>query len=51
MDKHHSEANITRTYIEHLVKMPYGISSSENFDLKSAREILDEGHYGLDDVK
>jgi ATP-dependent Lon protease len=31
--------------------MPYGIQSSENFDLKMDKEVLDEGHYGLDDVK
>ena len=31
--------------------MPYGLSSQDNFDLDRAREILDEGHYGLQDVK
>ena len=31
--------------------MPYGVRSEENFDLKRAKEVLDEGHYGLDDVK
>ena len=51
MDKSHSEANITRTYLETLVKMPFGVSSEESYDLKTAREILDEGHYGLDEVK
>jgi len=31
--------------------MPYGIYSDENFDIKKAKEILDRGHYGMDDVK
>jgi ATP-dependent Lon protease len=31
--------------------MPYGIASHENFDIPKAKDILDEGHYGLDDVK
>jgi Lon-like ATP-dependent protease len=31
--------------------MPYGISSAENFDIKIAREYLDEAHYGMEDVK
>lgn len=31
--------------------MPYGVSSPENFDLKLAKEVLDEGHYGMDEVK
>ena len=51
MDKHHSEVQVTRTYLEYLTKMPYGVSSPENFDLQFAKEILDEGHYGLDEVK
>lgn len=51
MDKHSSEMQVTRTYLEYLTKMPYGLRSKENFDLKRAKEVLDEGHYGLDDVK
>lgn len=42
---------VTRNYLDYLTKMPYGVSSEENFDLNRAREILNEGHYGLDDVK
>lgn len=51
MDKHSSEMQVTRTYLEYLTRMPYGVRSEENFDLKRAKEVLDEGHYGLDDVK
>lgn len=51
MDKHSSEMQVTRNYLDYLTKMPYGVSSEENFDLNRAREILNEGHYGLDDVK
>jgi ATP-dependent Lon protease len=51
MDKHHSEFQVTRTYLEYLTKMPYGVSSPENFDLQQAKEVLDEGHYGLNEVK
>lgn len=42
---------VTRTYLEYLCKMPYGVSSSENFDIKLAKEVLDEYHYGMDEVK
>ena len=31
--------------------MPYGVRTEENFDLVRAKEVLDDGHYGLDDVK
>jgi ATP-dependent Lon protease len=36
MEKHHSEVQVTRTYLDYLTKMPYGISSHENFDIKVA---------------
>jgi ATP-dependent Lon protease len=31
--------------------MPYGVHSDENFDISMAKDILDEGHYGMEDVK
>jgi ATP-dependent Lon protease len=31
--------------------MPYGVYSDENFDIAMAKDILDEGHYGMDEVK
>ena len=51
MDKNHHEAQTTKTYLDYLTDMPWGTKSEENFDIKLARETLDEFHYGLDDVK
>ena len=31
--------------------MPWGKTSKEDFDLQRARDILDEDHYGLTDIK
>ena len=31
--------------------MPFGVRTTENFDIKAAKVILDQGHYGMDDVK
>jgi Lon-like ATP-dependent protease len=31
--------------------LPWGSTSNENFDLKQATTILDEDHYGMEDVK
>ncbi len=31
--------------------MPWGRSSEENFDLVRARQVLDEDHYSLQDIK
>ena len=51
MEKHHSEVQVTRTYLEYLTKLPYGVASQDNFDIRLAKRILDEGHYGMEDVK
>jgi len=51
MEKHHSEVQVTRTYLEYLTKMPYGISAEENFDIQLAKVTLDQSHYGMDEVK
>ena len=51
MEKTHSEFQVTKTYLEYLTKMPYGVHSEENFDIRMAKDILDSGHYGMDDVK
>lgn len=31
--------------------MPWGITSPENLNLQQAVEILDEDHYGMEDIK
>ena len=51
MDKHSSELQVTRTYLEYLTKLPYGVSSKENYDIREAKSILDAEHYGMDEVK
>lgn len=46
-----SEYQVTRTYLNWLTDLPWGLHSDENYDLALARKILDEQHYGLNDVK
>jgi ATP-dependent Lon protease len=45
------EATVSRTYIEWLVSLPWSISTQDNLDIKHAKKILDEDHYGLEKVK
>ena len=33
MDKHNSEAQITKTYLDYLTDMPWGVKSEDNFDI------------------
>ncbi len=46
-----SEATIIRTYIDWILDVPWKKSSKDVLDLKAAKEILDEDHYGLERVK
>ena len=45
------EATVIRTYLEWIVDLPWEKSTSDNLDLKRAKEILDQDHYGLEKVK
>jgi ATP-dependent Lon protease len=46
-----AEAGVLRTYIEWLTELPWSVSSDDNLDLQTARRILDEDHYDLEQVK
>lgn len=46
-----SEASVERGYIETLLEMPWDKMSKDNTDIKRAEGILEEQHYGLDQVK
>jgi ATP-dependent Lon protease len=43
--------HVIRTYLEYVLELPWKASSEEKLDLNEAREILDEDHYGLEDIK
>ncbi|MFN8571522.1 MAG: endopeptidase La [Gemmatimonadaceae bacterium] len=45
------EAQVIRTYLEWIAELPWNKRSDDHLDLKRADEILDEDHYGLQDVK
>lgn len=51
LDNHSSEFNVTRNYLDWLTTLPWGVTSTENLNLKQAAETLDEDHYGMEDVK
>src|SRR5206468_7353314 len=45
------EAQVIRTYLETMAELPWNKRAEESLDLKRAGAILDEDHYGLQDVK
>ena len=46
-----AESSVLGTYIETLLSLPWDHRSKDSDDLKEAWKILEEGHYGLKDVK
>lgn len=54
LEKMHSdsaEANVVRTHLDWLVELPWSKGSEDKLDIKDAKKILDEDHYGLEEVK
>ena len=45
------EVTIIRTYIDWILNLPWLESSSQKYKTKQVQEILDESHYGLEEVK
>jgi ATP-dependent Lon protease len=46
-----AEYGVIRTYLDWMVSVPWGKSTDDTIDLEFARKVLDEDHYGLEDVK
>jgi ATP-dependent Lon protease len=45
------EQSWIRTWLDRVLDLPWGKTTSDNLDLTAAREVLDADHHGLDDVK
>lgn len=45
------EVTVSQTYLEWICDLPWGQYTTDNLDLKRARRILDEDHYGMKQVK
>ncbi|OLE55507.1 MAG: endopeptidase La [Acidobacteria bacterium 13_1_20CM_3_53_8] len=43
--------HVIRTYLEFILELPWKKSTEDKLDLNEARKILDEDHYGLEDIK
>jgi ATP-dependent Lon protease len=46
-----AEHGVIRTYLEWIASLPWDRSTEDNLDLQHARKVLDEDHYGLEQVK
>lgn len=46
-----AEATVSRSYIDWLLALPWEKTSEDSLDIKKAKKILDEDHYGLEKAK
>ncbi|KAJ3909452.1 Lon protease C-terminal proteolytic domain-containing protein [Lentinula edodes] len=46
-----SEANVTRTYLEWITQLPWGVYTPTRYSVEAARQVLEEDHYGLKELK
>jgi ATP-dependent Lon protease len=46
-----AEYGMIRTYLDWLIELPWALPEETPIDIKEARRILDEDHYGLDKIK
>jgi ATP-dependent Lon protease len=46
-----AEYGVIRTYLDWLVSLPWSVITQDNLDISNARAVLDQDHYGLEDVK
>jgi ATP-dependent Lon protease len=46
-----AEYGVIRSYLDWLVTLPWSQGTQDNLDIAHARKILDQDHYGLQDIK
>lgn len=46
-----AEYGVIRTYLDWMISLPWSVASVDNLEITHAREILDQDHFGLEDVK
>jgi len=46
-----AEYSVIKTYLDWLVEMPWRIATEDQLDIPHARQVLDEDHYDLQDIK
>lgn len=51
MHRDASEYTVSRTWIDWLLKMPWGTATQDRLDLEVVEQVLDEDHTGLKEVK
>lgn len=48
---HSPEVNVSKTYLDYLLDIPWDTMDTGEIDIKNVKATLDKDHYGLEDVK
>ena len=51
MSSHSSEAGVITSYLDLVLDLPWNTFSEDNLDVKTVNKVLNENHFGLDEVK
>ncbi len=51
MDPNSSEFIVTRNYLDTIISLPWQNPQPESFEMEDAQQVLEQDHYGLEDVK
>lgn len=51
MNPNNPESTVIRNYIDQILDIPWNKKSKSSIDLKVAEKVLNDGHFGLEDVK
>jgi ATP-dependent Lon protease len=46
-----AEYSVIKTYLDWLIDMPWQVATEDQLDIAHARQVLDEDHYDLEDIK
>jgi ATP-dependent Lon protease len=46
-----AEYSVVKTYLDWLLELPWGTTTTDNLDIAAAKRILERDHYGLDKIK
>ena len=46
-----AEYSVIKTYLDWMTSLPWSLSTEDNLDIAHARQVLDEDHYDLEDIK
>lgn len=51
MSPHNPEASYVRTWLDTILELPWGVYSPDRVALNSAQKVLNQDHYGLEEIK